>query len=266
MFYLVQKADIGGTEKIKEKECSVKIEVGTKDNIRKIDCLNWGSKPNMKRARICSATYGEASWSTDGANTWQEKAGYFCPEDDLEHKRMKHYREGHSTGSHRDQSMDGRSPFKVQPFANGYLHEQQQRYGVNYGIVMSESIRCTERSFFPVDSGPLRNNVVENFRYFISREDEASRESDDTPDLELSLGGKKQSLKKEIFASFHPSVDKGRLYKLSGSTFSKDDMSARLSRSLASPDMEKKNTENPVPKELRGSNTFLNLFGGSTDT
>ncbi|RZR87181.1 hypothetical protein BHM03_00014541 [Ensete ventricosum] len=188
MFYLVQKADIGGTEKIKEKECSVKIEVGTKDNIRKIDCLSWGSKPNMKRARICSATYGEASWSTDGANTRQEKAGYFCPEDDLEHKRMKHYREGHSTGSHRDQSMDGRSPFKVQPFANGYLHEQQQRYGVNYGIVMSESIRCTERSFFPVDSGPLRNNVVENFRYFISREDEASRESDDTPDLELSLG------------------------------------------------------------------------------
>ncbi|KAJ8465408.1 hypothetical protein OPV22_027960 [Ensete ventricosum] len=258
--------DIGGTEKIKEKECSAKIEVGTKDNIRKIDCLSWGSKPNMKRARICSATYGEASWSTDGANTRQEKAGYFCPEDDLEHKRMKHYREGHSTGSHRDQSMDGRSPFKVQPFANGYLHEQQQRYGVNYGIVMSESIRCTERSFFPVDSGPLRNNVVENFRYFISREDEASRESDDTPDLELSLGGKKQSLKKEIFASFHPSVDKGRLYKLSGSTFSKDDMSARLSRSLASPDMEKKNTENPVPKELRGSNTFLNLFGGSPDT
>lgn len=264
MFYLVQKADNGGTRKIKEKECSV-IEFGTKDNIMKIDCLSWGSKPNMKRAHTCSATYGEASQSTDGANTWQEKAGYFCSEDDLEHKRMKHYSEGHGTGSHRDQSIDGRSPFKVQPFVTSYLHEQQQRYGVNYGIVMTESLRCTERSFFPVDACPLRNNVVENFGYFISRDDEASQEPD-TPDLELSLGGKKQSLKKEIFASFHPSVDKGGLYKLSGSTFSEDDTSACLSLSLTSPDMEKKNTENPVPKELHGGNTILNLFGGSTDT
>uniref|UniRef100_A0A804KM28 Uncharacterized protein n=1 Tax=Musa acuminata subsp. malaccensis TaxID=214687 RepID=A0A804KM28_MUSAM len=107
--------DNGGTRKIKEKECSV-IEFGTKDNIMKIDCLSWGSKPNMKRAHTCSATYGEASQSTDGANTWQEKAGYFCSEDDLEHKRMKHYSEGHGTGSYRDPSIDGRSPFKVQPF------------------------------------------------------------------------------------------------------------------------------------------------------
>nr|XP_018678063.1 PREDICTED: uncharacterized protein LOC103975917 isoform X2 [Musa acuminata subsp. malaccensis] len=256
--------DNGGTRKIKEKECSV-IEFGTKDNIMKIDCLSWGSKPNMKRAHTCSATYGEASQSTDGANTWQEKAGYFCSEDDLEHKRMKHYSEGHGTGSHRDHSIDGRSPFKVQPFVTSYLHEQQQRYGVNYGIVMTESLRCTERSFFPVDACPLRNNVVENFGYFISRDDEASQEPD-TPDLELSLGGKKQSLKKEIFASFHPSVDKGGLYKLSGSTFSEDDTSACLSLSLTSPDMEKKNTENPVPKELHRGNTILNLFGGSTDT
>ncbi|CAL9079714.1 unnamed protein product [Musa textilis] len=257
--------DNGGTERIKEKECSVKIEVGTKDNIMKIDCLSWGSKPNMKRAHTCSATSGEASQSTNGANTWQEKAGYFCPEDNGEYKRMKHYSEGHGTGSLRDQSIDGRSPFKVQPFVTSYVHEQQQRYGVNYGIVMSESLRCTERSFFPVDAYPLRNNVVENFRYSVSRDDEASREPD-TPDLELSLGGKKQSLKKEIFASFHPSVDKGRLYKLSGSTFSEDDMSARLSLSLASPDMEKNNTENPVSKKLHRSNTFQNLFGGSTDT
>ncbi|URD86015.1 PHD [Musa troglodytarum] len=257
--------DNGGTERIKEKECSVKIEVGTKDNIMKIDCLSWGSKPNMKRAHTCSATSGEASQSTNGANTWQEKAGYFCPEDNVEYKRMKHYSEGHGTGSLRDQSIDGRSPFKVQPFVTSYVHEQQQRYGVNYGIVMSESLRCTERSFFPVDAYPLRNNVVENFRYSVSRDDEASREPD-TPDLELSLGGKKQSLKKEIFASFHPSVDKGRLYKLSGSTFSEDDMSARLSLSLASPDMEKNNTENPVSTKLHRSNTFQNLFGGSTDT
>lgn len=265
MFYLFSKkkkkeADGDESQEMPEKKNPVKIEPLPEEKI-KVDCLSWDSKPNMKR----TYSWSERSESIE-AYKWQDEKDVPM-EEERENKRTKYDEESRiSAGYGGDTNMGYRLPFNLQPSLPSYLEEKQNGGGVNYGHAMTERAQCTERCFFPVDSCPSRSELIETFRCFLPPVDEDTPQSN-APDLELALGGKKPSSKKETFQSFFPLVYDRKLEKLSGSTTADhddDDLSGSLSLSLAFAGMERKRSGKPVKRQdPPGVNTSLILFGGT---
>lgn len=252
-----------------EEKSSVKIEPLPEEKVKGVDCLNWDSKPNLKRIHPWSERlYGERLESIK-ANEWQDERD--APmEEEPKHKRIKYDEESHTSAGHReDQNMGYRLPSKVQPSLTSYLEEKQNGSSVNYSHAMTERSHCIERCFFPVDFCPDKRELMENFRCFLPPVGEDTRQSN-SPDLELALGGKKPSPKQETFQPFYPLVYDRRFDKLSDSTAANqddDDISESLSLSLAFPGMERKRTGTPVKRQdPPGVSTSLILFGGFSDT
>lgn len=236
----------------------MKIEAESEVKLTDGVCPSWGSRPNRKRALSCSETIsGEISESTK-VMMWQQKESYFVStEDDRDHKRMNCNSEDPASNHYRDASIERNFPSSTRyPF-------EQRSDGVNYNNVI-ESTKCPERCFFPVDSHRIGSEAVENFRFFLPPVNEDSPDSS-IPDLELALGGKKCSSKKQTVPLFSPSVARGKLDKLSGSIFDDDDMSEALSLSLAFPSVERKRTDDTEQKDQSTVSTCLFLFGGFTD-
>ncbi|KAG6474939.1 hypothetical protein ZIOFF_064156 [Zingiber officinale] len=255
-------------QEMREKKNPVKIEPLPEEKI-KVDCLSWDSKPNMKRARSWSETlYGERSESIE-AYEWQDEKDVPM-EEEREHKRTKFDEEGPISAGYRvDTNMGYGLPSNLHPSLTSYLEEKQNGGGVNYSHAMTERSQCTERCFFPVDSCPSRSELMESFRYFLPPVDEDTPQSN-VPDLELALGGKKPSSKKETFQSLSPLAYDRKLEKLSSSTTADhddDDLSESLSLSLAFAGTERKRTGKSVKRQdPPGVNTSLILFGGFSGT
>lgn len=267
--FIFVKADGNESGEMTEEKNSVKIEPHPEEKLKEVDCLSWDSKPNSKRTHSqLERLYGERLESSK-ANKWQDERDVPM-EEEPEHKRIKYDEENHTSACYReDQNMGYRSPSNVQPSLTSYLEEKQNDSSVNYSHAMTERSHCLERCFFPVDFCLDRRELTENFRYFLPPVDEDTPQSN-SPDLELALGGKKPSPKKEAFQPFFPLVYDRRLDKLSDSTTAKhddDDISESLSLSLAFPGMERKRTGTPVKRhDPPGVNTSLILFGGFSDT
>ncbi|WOL06297.1 hypothetical protein Cni_G15029 [Canna indica] len=254
------RQDAQEREEIKKKERLVKIEAESEEKIKEIDILSWRSKPEVKWTHCCSGMpYCDASESTK-ANMWVDKKNFVSIEDDREEKRMKCNIGCHVTGSFTDQECI--LPSKIQPSFTSYL-EGQQNDGANYNnVLLPESSKCAETPFFPVDSSPARSDVYQNFRHFLPPVDKETPESNDAPDLELALGGKKNSSKKEMLP-FFALAEKGRPDELSGSAVDDDEPLEPLSLSLGFPGMERKRIDNSVGKEDQGcAKRPLILFGG----
>lgn len=269
--FIFKKADGDESQEMREKKNPVKIEPMPEEKI-KVDCLSWDSKPNMKHTHSWSETlYGERSESIE-AYKWKDEKDVPI-EEEREHKRTKYDEEGRISAGYReeDTNMGYRLPSNLQPSLTSYLEEKQNGGGGNYNHAMTERSQCTERCFFPVEySCPSRSKLMESFRYFLPPIDEDTPQSN-APDLELALGGKKPSSKKETFQSFFPLVYDRKLEKLSSSTTAadhdEDDLSESLSLSLTFAGMERKRTGKSVKRQdPPGVNTSLILFGGFSGT
>ncbi|XP_077235297.1 ASI1-immunoprecipitated protein 2-like isoform X2 [Tasmannia lanceolata] len=225
----------------------------------------------------CSKTISEEfSKKTSQTIVFREKTDRIAVEGEKECKKIKKcdIESSAGTNSQEQSSGYGFSP-KIFDLDRSPL-EDQKKDCVCDDTLLPESSGTTERFFFPVDSGPVRDCKSGNSipMQIISSDDEDQPESD-FPNLELALGAEKKSTKKGVLPFFLEFIDeknsKNKLPPDPVKDDGDDDVSASLSLSLAFPFSEKERIVKPVSKtkqffpEGHHVNTSLLLFGGFPD-
>ncbi|KAJ0970816.1 hypothetical protein J5N97_018775 [Dioscorea zingiberensis] len=261
-----------------EKEVPVKTKVVLDNDHHKLlttTDLSCESKPLRKRVSswsvdTASQISGETLKITDGSIQWKQTMYSPSVNNERENKKMKLFAEGHTSSSgSREENISGKLSSKVHPLLGGFPNEQQHTDNSHYEPMMAESSRSTERYFFPLDLNSVSGAEAENVIHVLSSDDEDTPENN-TPDLELALGGKKLA-KQEMLPLFFPLVDrKSTQNKMPADPG--DEVSASLSLSLAFPIPEKEQKANPLPKTEQllpkrpCAKTSLLLFGGFNDS
>lgn len=261
---------------MREKSARVKNDVLFDNDQDKLlpttDHLSCEPKPLRKRVSswlvdTASQVSGETSKTMDGTKLWKDSLNLTCLNNDTENKKMKFHAERHvgSCGSV-EENMSGRLSSKINPllgsFANAQLHTDSIS---SEPTMMAESSRSAERYVFPVDLNSVCGAETENVIHVLSSDDEEAPENN-SPDLELALGGKKKPAKQEMLPLFFPLFDRRNNQNKMRVNHGDDDVPASLSLSLGFPVLEKEQKAKPLPRtEQLLPNTSLLLFGGFND-
>ncbi|XP_068650060.1 ASI1-immunoprecipitated protein 2-like isoform X2 [Aristolochia californica] len=264
-------------EKIQELENGVDNGHNTEMDVQRdpIKNVEYSLEFRISRKRPrsnCLETMSEAPVETSRASqskTWKEKADCTQEYDGEKDHKQKSY----SVLPFKDSSHVDRISCRTNSDSS-FLKVEQEGDHLCGVTLFPGTLRATERSFFPVDFGPVKDNKLESTSWnMVSLKDDPAEP--DLPNLELALGGEKKSCKKEVLPLFLQLIEEKSTNKKTERLIDDgvDEASAALSLSLAFPGPEKKpTTVKPASKteqllpESRHVNTSLLLFGGFTDT
>ncbi|KAH7687372.1 Zinc finger RING/FYVE/PHD-type protein [Dioscorea alata] len=263
-------------KEMREKSARVKNDVLLDNDQDKllptVDHLSCEPKPLRKRVSswlvdTAAQVSGETSKTMDGTKLWKDSLNLTCLNNDRENKKMKFYAEEHvSRCGSVEENMSGRLSSKINPLLGSFANEQLHTDSISSEpTMMAESSRSAERYVFPVDLNSVCGVETENVIHVLSSDDEDAPENN-SPDLELALGGKKQPAKQEMLPLFFPLFDRRNNQNKMRVDHGDDDVPASLSLSLGFPVLEKEQKAKPLPRtEQLLPNTSLLLFGGFND-
>ncbi|XP_043715589.1 uncharacterized protein LOC122663985 [Telopea speciosissima] len=262
------------------------VEIAVTDRVEK-ECSSWDFNRKCLHpdiAQMVSPASGETSTARSRTVPWKEKMECRLVDGESESNQAIPWKEemvsilvdGESENKKMKQCFSEELVCSSSKGLPGFPVKEQRYDGAYENVMISENLRATERHFFPMDFGPVRDHRFgsTSVPWMVRSSGERDGLESEAPNLELALGPKQGRL-----ALFGQTISEAnnndkRLESLMKNKDNDDncESAGSLALSLAFPFSEKEQIVRPVSRmeqilpERHQVNTSLLLFGRFSDT